>query len=67
MAKRQESEGFSKATITFEEDGEIMITEYLKDETIPYSLTKILKEWENVDNITLSIKKENQRPSNVEE
>jgi len=67
MAKRQESEGFAKATITFEEDGEIMITEYLKDETIQYSLTKVLKEWENIDNITLGIKKENQRPSNIEE
>lgn len=67
MAKRQESEGFSKATITFEEDGEIIITEYTKDETIPYSLTKILKEWENIDGISLSIKKEAQRPSNIEE
>jgi hypothetical protein len=67
MAKRQESEGFAKATITFEEDGEIMITEYLKDETIQYSLTKVLKEWENIDNISLGIKKENQRPSNIEE
>ena len=39
MSKKQESESYSKATITFEEDGEIMITEYLKDETIQYSLT----------------------------
>lgn len=67
MSKKQESESYSKATITFEEDGEIMITEYLKDETIQYSLTKVLKEWENIDGIGLSIKQEKQRPSNVEE
>lgn len=67
MSKRQESESYSKATITFEEDNEIMITEYTKDETIQYSLTKVLKEWENIDGISLTIKKEAQRPSNIEE
>lgn len=65
MSKRQESESYSKATITFDEDDNILITEYMKDETLEYSLTKVLKEWEGIENITLSIKKEAQRPSNI--
>ncbi|MBZ9693411.1 MULTISPECIES: YonK family protein [unclassified Clostridium] len=66
MSKRQESESYSKATITFEDDGEIMITEYNKEDVVQYSLTKVLEEWENIDGVSLTIKKEAQRPSNIE-
>lgn len=43
-----------------------MITEYNKEDVIQYSLTKVLKEWENIDGVSLTIKKEAQRPSNIE-
>ena len=62
MAKETKSIGFSKATISIE-DGQFIITEYLKDETKTYNLTEKLQEWENIEGITLSIKKDSEVPS----
>ncbi len=62
MATSTNNLKFSKATITFE-DGEVMITEYLKDETKTYNLLECLREFENVDGIALTIQKNRELPS----
>ncbi len=62
MATSKNNLKFSKATITFE-DGEVMITEYLKDETKTYNLLECLREFENVDGIALTIQKNRELPS----
>lgn len=66
MAKQSRSEVFSKAIIT-DEDGRFIITEYTKDETITYDLTSVLEEWLEVDGISLTIKQDVIKPSNLED
>lgn len=53
---------FSKATIT-EENGEFIITETVKEDCRVYNLTEKLKEWIDVDGITLTLKKDTEVPS----
>ena len=57
MAKESRNISYQKATIT-EENGIFMITEYLKDETKVYNLTDKLKEYVNVDGLSLKIAKD---------
>lgn len=59
MAKETKSIGFSKACIT-EEDGQFIITETTKDSTNVYSLTEKIREWLNVEGVTLTIKKDSE-------
>lgn len=58
MAKFSTSTKFSKAQITFEEDGRVLITEYLKDDTKTYDLLEVLRGFDGVENINLSISKD---------
>lgn len=55
MAKSKQSLSFSKAVITFEENGEILITETAKDDTKVYNLLEKLREFAGVEGIGLSI------------
>ena len=42
---------------------DMTITEYVKDETKAYSLKKVLEEWDGIDNISLTLKIEDEIPS----
>lgn len=53
MAKRNSSCVFQNATINIEDD---TITEYNKDDIKEYRLSDILKEWDGIENIALTIK-----------
>lgn len=63
MGKESRTIGFSKATITKEETGEYIITEYSKEETKVYSLSDKLDELLEIDNLTITIKKDNEIPT----
>jgi len=62
MAKENKSIQFSKAVIT-EENGEFIITEYQKEDTKVYNLNEKLREWLDIEGITLSLKKDKELPS----
>lgn len=66
MAISKSSISFKNAVITFEED-KIIITEYKKDDTKVYDLVKELKTFENVEGISLTIAKDSEIPTMVEE
>lgn len=53
MAKQSRSLSFRNATIDFS-DG--TITEYTKESTNVFSLEKVLREWSNIDGLSISIK-----------
>lgn len=55
MAKASKSVSFTKATINTED---MTITEYLKDETNVFNLIEVLQEWNNVENISITLKKD---------
>lgn len=57
MAKESKSLGFNKAIIT-EEDGEFILTEYTKDETIVHNLTDKIREWVGIEGIALVLKQD---------
>lgn len=60
MAKASKSIAFKNATIN-KEDG--AITEYMKEETNVYSIDKLLSDWNHVDGVSLTIKKDDEVPS----
>lgn len=65
MAKFSKSISFKSACIDYESD---MIIETLKDETKTYKLSKILREWNGVDGINITFKKDDELDSdNVDE
>lgn len=39
------------------------ITEYIKDDTRVYSIEKLLSEWNGIEGISLTIKQDNELPS----
>lgn len=53
MASRNNSESYKKAMIDFEN---MEITEYDKNEIRTYNLNTILKRWNGIEGITLTIK-----------
>jgi len=57
MAKEVKSLGFSKAVIT-EENGEFVITEYTKDETLVYNLSEKIREWVGIEGVALTFKQD---------
>lgn len=59
MAVRSKSVKFSNATITEEENGELIITEISKDDAKESNLTEELRSWLGIDGISLTIKKDN--------
>ena len=59
MAVRSKSIKFSNATITEDENGELIITKITKEDSKETNLSEELKEWLEIDGISLTIKKDN--------
>lgn len=55
MAKLSKSVSFKGACIDLDE---MKITETTKDDTFEYDLMEVLREWHNVEGVSLSIKKD---------
>lgn len=53
--KKSQSCSFKNATINAEE---MTITEYTKDDQYVFDLSEILKTWNQIDGITITIKKD---------
>ncbi len=64
MAQKVYSIAFKNATIDTTDD---TITEYLKDETKTYSLSGVLKDFDGIDGLTVTIKQADEMPSKEDE
>jgi hypothetical protein len=60
--KENRNISFAKATIT-EENGEFIITETVKDDTKVYNLTEKIREWINIEGVSLKLAKDSEIPS----
>lgn len=60
MAKISKSASFKCATIN---TADMTITEYSKEETKVYGLEKLLQDWNGIDGISLTIKQDNEIPT----
>lgn len=60
MAKFTKSISFKNAIINKDKD---LITEVLKDETKFYSISKLIADWDGIDGINLTIKKDDELES----
>ena len=60
MAKASKSIAFKNATINKED---MTITEYMKEDINVYSIDNLLSDWDGVDGVSLTIKKDNDVPS----
>lgn len=60
MAKRTKSVSFKNAVISKDD---MMITEYIKDDTRSYNLLNLIEEWNGVEGISLTIKQDDDIPS----
>ena len=60
MAKTTKTTTFSKAVINTDD---MTITEYIKDDVRVYSIEKLLSEWNGIEGISLTIKQDNELPS----
>nr|WP_308545242.1 hypothetical protein [uncultured Lachnoclostridium sp.] len=63
MATETKSIKFNKATITRNEDGDFIIEEVKKDETIVTNYTNKLIEFMNIGGLTISISQNNETTS----
>lgn len=57
MAKKVKSLSFTNATISVADN---TITEYTKDDTVEYNLLNVLKEWSEIDGLSISFKQNNE-------
>ena len=62
MAKQSIATSFKNAKIT-EENGEFIITEYTKDDTKQFNLTKVLREYIGTEGLSIRISKDGELPS----
>ena len=60
MAKASKSIAFKNATISKED---MTIIEYTKDDTNVYSIENLLSDWDGVEGISLTIRKDDDVPS----
>ena len=60
MAKISKSISLKNATITL---GDMSITEVTKDNTRVYDLEKLLKEWDGIEGVSLTIKQDDEIPA----
>lgn len=60
MAKVSKSMSFKNAVIDLENN---TITEFTKDDTKVYGLRDVLKTWNGIEGISVSIKQEDEMPS----
>lgn len=58
--KRTKSISLKNATINLEDE---TVTEYTKDETRTYNIRKILKDWDQVDGVSITIKQDDEVPA----
>lgn len=58
--KRTKSISLKNATINL---GDETVTEYTKDETRTYNIRKILKDWDQVDGVSITIKQDDEVPA----
>lgn len=63
MAKHSRSISYKNATICF---ADMSITEYSKDETKTFSLVKLLKDWDGIDGVSLTVKLDEDAPADGE-
>jgi hypothetical protein len=54
MASKKNGVSFKKGIIHFEEDGKILFEEITKDGSFFYDLIKELKEFDGIENVTMS-------------
>jgi hypothetical protein len=60
MAKFSKSVSFKNCSIDAEKD---LITEVLKDETKFYKLSKVIADWQGIEGLNISIKKDDELES----
>jgi len=60
MAKFSQSVSFKNCSIDAEKD---LITEVLKDETKFYKLSKVIADWQGIEGLNISIKKDDELES----
>lgn len=63
MAKKSKSISFKNATICF---ADMTITEFFKDETRTFSIEKLLKDWDGIDGVSLTVKLDEDAPADGE-
>ncbi len=63
MAKQSKSISFKNATISIA-DG--TITEILRDESKTYLIDKLLRDWDNIEGVSLTIKLDEEAPADGE-
>lgn len=60
MAKESKSVSFKNATINKED---MTITEFTKDDSKTYSLENVIADWDGIDGVSLTIKRDNDIPA----
>lgn len=62
MAKKTNSVVFSKGVISQNEEGTFIFTEIGKDYSKDYNLSEMLRQWIDVDNVSILIKADDEVP-----
>lgn len=60
MAKASKSVSFKNATINKED---MTITEFTKDDSKTYSLENVIADWDGIDGVSLTIKRDDDIPA----
>lgn len=60
MAKESKSVSFKNATINKED---MTITEFTKDDSKTYSLENVIADWDGIDGVSLTIKRDDDIPA----
>lgn len=60
MAKESKSVSFKNATINKED---MTITEFTKDDSKTYSLENVIEDWDGIDGVSLTIKRDDDIPA----
>ena len=58
MARISKSLALKGCVISHDEDGKYTVTEFTKDDSTDYSLDELLKEWLEVDSVSITIKRD---------
>ena len=63
MAKKKISYSFKNATITRDDNGRFILTEYTKDDVSVYNLSELLNDTLEIEGVSLSLSSEENVPS----
>ena len=63
MAKKKISYSFKNATITRDDNGRFILTEYTKDDVSVYNLSELLNDTLEIEGVSLSLSSEKNVPS----